>query len=75
MGVSFLFLPTDFQALSFTSPRAAASPLLYFTTYFTTSQHLFDNKIPYAVDAAKRQNARIKNLMQAFHRCVMNGAI
>jgi hypothetical protein len=54
-GVSFLFLPTDFQALSFTSPRVTVtddSRLCYFQTLQT----------------AKRQNARISELTQAFQR-------
>jgi len=56
MGVSFLFLPTDFQALSFTSPRAMGSPL----PYISTSQNYLST-----CRTSESQNARVSNLTQA----------
>jgi hypothetical protein len=48
MGISFLILPTDFQALSFTSPRATLQHLRYLATNrLNVSQYLLQkNEMP-----------------------------
>jgi hypothetical protein len=54
LGKSFLILPTDFQALSFTSPPAA-----HLRRLPTILNYLIDR-------ASKTRNARISRLIQAF---------
>jgi len=51
-GVSFLFLPTDFQALSFASPRMAC--------------HAWRAIFTAILQTANGKNARISRLTQAF---------
>jgi hypothetical protein len=45
-GVSFLFLPTDFQALSFTSPRAIRMIALLLQTQSFKTRIALKNEMP-----------------------------
>jgi hypothetical protein len=54
-GVSFLFLPTDFQALPFTSPLNSHYKMI----------QLLSLQLKY-LQTTERQNARISKLTQAF---------
>jgi hypothetical protein len=64
-GNSFLFLPTDFQALSFTSPQTSAkSYCLSFIVLLLS-----------VTRSANEQNACISFLMQAFRSITRNKAM
>jgi hypothetical protein len=67
-GVSFLFLPTEFQALSFTSPRVERHRSHLAGVTHTGDGGRIVQPLQQQLQRLKRQNARIRRLTQAFRR-------